>query len=137
MNTLTVTAGDENIQLDEFYKSLLFQHIMDDNYPRNERDTLLVILRKTIHFNKWSDRIATYWLTKSIGVSENTLRDTIKSLEAKGLLTVDRSKGGRTTSAKKYNSFALSNDLLLMMFDKWYQIKEENGFTPKIILNAY
>ncbi len=135
MNTLTVTTADEQIQLDEFYKSLLFQHIMDGDYPRNERDTMLVILRKTIHFNKWNDRLAMYWLTKATGINENTLRDTIKRLEAKGLINVDRSKGGRTSSTKKFHSFALSKDILLMLFDKWYQIKEENGFTPRVAFN--
>lgn len=135
MNTLTVTANDEQIQLDEFYKSLLFQHIMDGDYPRNERDVMLVILRKTIHFNKWRDRISMYWFSKAVGIGEPTLKNTLQSLEAKGLLNVDKSKGGRTSSVKKYNSFSLSNELLLMIFDKWYQIKEENGFTPKVVFN--
>jgi len=136
MTNLSVTTHQngykEEIVLDEFYKSLLFQNIMDGDHPRNERDTMLVILRKTIHFNKWSDHIAMYWLSKAIGISESTLRETIKRLEFKGLLTITKSKGGRCSSAKKFHSFSFSDEFLLMIFDKWYTIKEENGFTPKV-----
>ena len=137
MTILSVTTQQngykETIQLDEFYKSLMFQSIMDGDHPRNERDTMLVVFRKTIHFNKWSDHISMYWLSKAIGISENTLRETIKRLELKGFLTITKSKGGRTSSTKKFHSFSLSDEFLFMIFDKWYAIKEENGFTPKVI----
>lgn len=135
MQGLTVTTNGTNIKLDEFFKSLLFQHIMDGEYSRNERDIMLVILRKTIHFGKWSDRVAMYWLATATGIGEVTLRETLKRLEAKGLLNIVKSKGGRTASQKKFNEFSFSDELLTFIFEKWYIIKDKKGFTPKVKFN--
>ncbi len=118
-------------KLDEFYKSLVFQHIMDGDFSRNERDTLLVIFRKTIHFEKWTDRIAVHSLCKSVGICETTLRATLLTLEEKCLVKIKRSRGGKCSCDKKYNSYGLHNYLLELVFRKWEEIKLENGHSIK------
>lgn len=127
MSSLSVTYSGESVKLDEFYKSLLFQLIMDGSFNRDERDVLLVVFRKTIHFDKWDDRLAIFKFSKDVGVCQSKLRQTIMQLEAKGLLEVHKSKGGRTDSIKKYNKFSLSRDLVTLVTDKWIEIKESHG----------
>ena len=115
--------------LDEFFKSLMFQRIMDSDLNRNERDVLLVIFRKTIHYEKWTDRISMYWLSKAVGISDNTLRAAIERLENKSFIDVVRSTGGKSTSSKKYNEFSIHTYFVNMVFQKWENIKLDNGFT--------
>lgn len=115
--------------LDEFYKSLMFQEIMDSDLTRNERDVLLVIFRKTLHYDKWYDRIGMYWLSKAVGIGDNTLRMAIERLESKSLIEVNRSSGGKSKSNKKYNQFSISTYWINSVFRKWEEIKLENGFT--------
>jgi hypothetical protein len=115
--------------LDEFFKSLMFQRIMDAELNRNERDVLLVIFRKTIHYEKWTDRISMYWLSKAVGISDNTLRAAIERLENKSFIDVVRSTGGKSTSSKKYNEFSIHTYFVNMVFQKWENIKLDNGFT--------
>ncbi|KAB7889734.1 replication protein [Poseidonibacter ostreae] len=114
--------------LDEFFKSLMFQQVMDSDLSRNERDVLLVIFRKTIHYEKWNDRISMYWLSKTVGISPTTLRVTLKRLENKSFIDVTRSTGGKTVSSKKYNEFSIHTYLVNMVFKKWEEIKLYNGF---------
>ena len=118
----------ENIVIDEFFKSLMFQEIMDIDLPRNERDTLLVVFRSTLHFDKWSDKIAMYWLSKKIGIGENTLRITLDRLESKSLVDISRSKGGKTKSVNRFNSFSLNSYLVDKVFRKWQEIKIDDGY---------
>lgn len=120
---------DGYASIDEFYKSLMFQQIMDSDLNRNERDVLLVIFRKTIHYEKWKDRISMYWLSKAVGISDLTLRATLERLENKSLIDINRSTGGKSTSNKKYNEFKIHTYFTSMVFKKWENIKLENGFT--------
>ena len=129
MSRLKYYANDEEYSLDEFFKSLMFQRIMDGDFSRNERDVLLVVLRKTLHYDKTTDYIGSYWLARDVGIGQQTLRKTIRQLEAKGLLFVKYSKGGRTTSEKKFHEFGLSQYLFDLVFNKWCEIKESNNFT--------
>lgn len=125
---LQITYNDECFELDEFFKSMMFQQIMDGDFNRDERDMLLVISRKTIHFNKWYDRLGIYWLSKAIGIGQNKTREVIKQLIAKGLIEVEQSKGGRTESNKRFSKFSLSNELVFLVVDKWIKIKEKNNY---------
>ena len=118
----------DNIELDEFFKTLMFQKIMDSGFSQAERDMLLVVLRQTIHYNKWSDRISVHRLSQLVGVGTAKLRQTIKQLEAKGLLEIQQSKGGRTESALRFSKFSLSNELISIVAKYWLEIKWENGF---------
>lgn len=129
MSKLQVTYQDDNITLDEFYKSMMFQHIMNGDFNRDERDVLLVVFRKTLHFDKWNDRLGMHWLSKAVGVGQNKLRQTIKQLEAKGLLEVEHSKGGRIDSSQKFSKFSLANDFIFIVVREWVEIKEEHGFS--------
>ena len=122
-------------KLDEFFKSLMFQKIMDMDLSRNERDVLLVIFRKTIHFEKWKDRIAMYWLSKACGVSLTTLRVTLERLENKSLIDIEKSTGGKSDSNKKYNEFSISNYLIESIYDKWENIKIDNNFYTDLELD--
>ncbi|PLY08343.1 MAG: hypothetical protein C0625_01790 [Arcobacter sp.] len=116
--------------LDEFYKSLMFQQLMDSDLNRNERDVLLVVFRKTLHYEKWSDRISMHWLSKKgVGISINTLRVTLERLENKGLIEITRSTGGKSESSKRFNEFKISDYLLGTVYRRWEEIKIENGFT--------
>lgn len=128
MSKLQVTYNGDEITLDEFYKSMMFQRIMDGDFSRDERDVMLVILRKTLHFDKWYDYLGIHKLSQSVGVGENKLRKTINQLEAKGLIEIERSKGGRIDSPKKYNKFSLADNLIFLVVDKWIQVKENNDF---------
>ena len=128
MSKLSVIRNEEKITLDEFFKSMMFQRIMDGDFNRDERDLMLVIFRKTIHFDKWYDHLGIYWLSKAVGICQSKLRKTIKQLEAKGLIKVKRSKGGRTDSNKKFSRFSLSEDFIFLTVDNWIQVKEEQGF---------
>jgi len=128
MSKLSVTHHGEEYELDEFYKSLLFQRIMDGDFNRDERDVLLVVFRKTLHFDKLHDRLGIYWLSKAVGIGQNKLRQTLKQLEAKGLLAIEHSKGGRTDSNQKFSQFSLANDFISLIVDKWINIKIDNDF---------
>jgi len=128
LSKLSVIRNEEKITLDEFFKSMMFQRIMDGDFNRDERDLMLVIFRKTIHFDKWYDHLGIYWLSKAVGICQSKLRKTIKQLEAKGLIEVKRSKGGRTDSNKKFSRFSLSEDFIFLTVDNWIQVKEEQGF---------
>lgn len=128
MASLLIKDSDgEKVKLDDFYKSLMFQKIMDSDFTRNERDTLLVVFRKTIHYDKWEDFISMYWLGQSVGIGDTTLRITIKRLNEKGLINFKPSTGGKTKSSKKYNSFGISSYLINDVYQKWIKIKDDCG----------
>jgi hypothetical protein len=118
--------------LDEFFKSLMFQQIIDADLSRNERDVLLVIFRKTIHFEKWKDRLSMYWLSKAVGISDTTLRAAIERLECKSFIDVVRSTGGKSSSSKKYNEFSINNYFVDRVYRIWEEIKRNNGFTINV-----
>ena len=125
---LTFEYMGDRIILDEFFKTLMFQQIMDARFSQSERDVLLVILRQTIHYSKFSDRICIHHLSVLVGVGLAKLRQTLKQLEAKGLLTIEQSKGGRTESRKKFSKFSLSQELISLVVKNWIEIKENNEF---------
>ena len=125
---VTITYRGDKYKTDEFFKSLLFQAIMDEDLTRNERDTLLVVSRKTFHYNKPSDRLGIHFLAKAVGIGTKNLRITIESLEEKKLLIVDRSKGGQHSNANRFHSFALSGDILIKALSVWIKAKESKGF---------
>ncbi|WP_193151288.1 replication protein [Sulfurimonas sediminis] len=120
-------------KIDEFYKSLLFQFIMDSNFLRNERDLLLVIKRKTLHFGKVSDHLSFSWLMKATGLKRVTLRNTINTAEQKGLITIKKSKGGRIDSATKYSEYRISSTMLQYVGKEWLKIKDGEGFAESYI----
>lgn len=103
----TITANEYSF-IDDSFKSLMFQKIMDLKISRNERDILIVIFRKTISNNKWSGRISMETLASDVGISDTTLRLTLNMIESKKLIEINRSAGGKSENDKKYNEFKLS-----------------------------
>jgi len=129
MAKLTLTHNHIKYKLDEFYKSMMFQYIMDmDSINRDERDILLFIFRKTIHFNKYSDRLGIYFISKSVGIGQVKTRQIIKQLEALELIHVERSTGGRIKSEKKFHLFSLHNSVIEIIFTGWLDIKDSKNF---------
>ena len=124
--SLTVTQDGETKPIDNFFKTLMFIRIMDGDFSRNERDVLLVIFRKTVHFNKWDDRIGIHAFSKHVGVSLSILRRTIKDLVDKKIIDENKSKGGRIASPNKFNEYTLSTKFVFEVVEQWEKIKSEN-----------
>lgn len=129
MANLTLTHNNKKYKLDEFYKSLMFQYIMDmDSINKDERDILLLIFRKTIHFNKYSDRLGIYFISKSVGIGQVKTRKIIKQLEYLELIYVERSTGGRIKSEKKFHLFSLHDSTIETIFFAWLGVKGDKNF---------
>ena len=128
MGSLIVNLDGDKYNVDEFFKSLMFQRIMDGDFSRDERDVLLVIFRKTVHFNKWYDHLGIYFLSKAVGVGQAKLRKVLTQLKEKGLIDIEQSKGGKTDSNKKFSKFSISENLIFLVADRWVDIKIEKDY---------
>ena len=117
--------------LDHFFKSLMFQAIFDKEFDRDERDVLLVIFRKTIHFNKQWDRISIRELSQKAGPCESKVRDAIKRLESKAFIDIKVSKGGRTESRKRFNAYRISMYLFNDVLKKYNSSKRDHDLLDK------
>lgn len=125
MDKLSIDHKGRTYVLDDFFKSIVFQYIMDTDYiDRDERDILLMIFRKTIHFNKWEDHLGVYWLSKNIGMGQDKLRRTIRSMEKKGVITVHYSKGGRVAHEKKFHRFSMHKKYVNKILEIWILSKQ-------------
>lgn len=123
-----VTYNDEDFEIDNFTKVLLFQQIIDMEIDKNIKSLLLYIHRKTLCFDKLHDRLAMFHLQKKLQLSELTLRKIIKEAETKDLIKITRSRGGDMKSSKRFNLFMISPSLLSELIDNILEIREENGF---------
>lgn len=129
MGKLTVTYLGDEYTIDHFYNSLMFQRIMDSDFSGVEKQILLVISRKTIHFNKWNDKISIYQLSKLADVGDRKTRTVIRQLEEKGVIEVIRSKGGYGAgNPERWHTFSLSYYLVELVLREWLKIKENNNF---------
>ena len=127
MGKLALTQDGERYELDEFYKSLLFQHIMDLKLPPVETSFCMVLLRQTLHYGKWHDFLAISRIAREIGTAPARARKIISSLEEKEIITVGRSNGGGTKSPHRFHEFEFSDKLIFEVFDKWLTCKEDLG----------
>ena len=123
---LVMTTGGEDHAMDNFYKSLMFQEIMDGDLLKEEKNVLLVISRKTLHYGKWVDYISNYQMVKMTGLYREILKRTISQLESKGIITVSKSSGVRGGVEEKLNGYSLSTDYIFLVCNKWLDYKEEN-----------
>jgi len=123
---LTMTYDGISYPLDNFYKSLLFQEIMDSDLLKEEKNVLLVISRKTIHFNKWVDYISNYQMVKMTGLTRLLLKRTVYQLESKGVITVSKSSGGRGGVDSRLNGYSISDDLIFKVGRYWVDYSEIN-----------
>ncbi len=106
------------IKLNHFFKSIAFQVIFDNDFDRDERDLLLVLFRQTLHFNKVWDRMPIYELSEKSGISERKTKEALARLEAKALIDVVHSKGGRSSSRKRFNAYRIG----MYLFDDIFKI---------------
>lgn len=111
---------------------MVFQNIMDGDFHKEERMVLLVVYRQTLHYDKWKDTLSNFQLVKKTGLDVRKVRSSGEQLEAKGLIEVARSKGGRGTVYDRSHEYRLSTDFISMVFRKWLDIKEESGFVNGI-----
>ena len=114
--------------LDHFYKSLMFQAIFDKDFDRDERDLLLVVFRKTVHFNKQWDRISIAEFSQKAGPCEPRVRAALKRLQSKAFIDIKKSKGGRTSSRKRFNAYRLSVYLHDDVLKKYNSAKRDHDF---------
>ena len=127
MGNLILERNDEEYLIDEFYKSLLFQHICDLDLEPVQTSFCMMLLRQTLHYGKWSDNLAIYRISKAIGTAPARARRVIAELEAMEIISVTRSTGGRTDSPSRFNEFEFSNRLIFTVFDLWLTCKENLG----------
>ena len=126
---LELKYNGEPFTVDNFCKIIMFQNIIDmEEIDNNSKNLLLYILRKTLCFNKFNDRLAMYHLQKQLKISENTLRKTIKYCEENNLISIERSVGGKTSRKERFNLFRLHNDLLSDLIRYVEEIRENNDF---------
>lgn len=128
-------------EIDSFFKVLLFQLITDTpKMDMYEKTIFHYITRKTIHYRldskehekkptKWSDFISMYKMKKDTGMSLAKVRSSIKSLEDKRIITVNRSLGGITKDKTRWNEFSISDGLVKIVYERWIGIKDDNNFT--------
>ena len=129
MSRLKASFRGESYVIDEFFKSLMFQTIMDaSKLNRNERAVLLVVFRKTLHYDKRMDTLGIHWLSKAARIGEHTTRTAIKGLIEKKFLKKEISQGGQSSSKRRFNSFGISDGLLEIVFRQWIKLKEESGY---------
>jgi len=126
--SFTVTYNDDDFEIDNFTKVLLFQQIVDLEIDKNIKSLLLYIHRKTLCFDKLQDRLAMYHLQKKLQLSDVTLRKVVKEAEQKDLIKIKRSVGGDMKSSKRFNLFMISPSLLSELIENILYIREENDF---------
>ncbi len=109
-----------------FFKSIAFQVIFDKDFDRDERDLLLVLFRQTLHFNKVWDRLPICELSEKSGIGERKTKETLVRLESKALIDVVHSKGGRSSSRKRFNAYRMSAYLFDDFFKKHNQATRDH-----------
>ena len=111
-----------------FYKSLMFQAILDNEFDRDERDVLLVIFRKTLHYNKQWDYISVGELSYLSGASERKTKEAVKRLESKAFIDVRRYKGGRSQSRSRFNAYRISAYMYEDINNKYRSARRDHDF---------
>ena len=124
----TINYNDEPFELDYFAKVIMFQKIIDLDINKNTKSVLLYVLRKTLCFDKFEDRLSMYHLQQKLELSSSTLRKSIEIAEEKQLLKVTRSKGGDMQSNKRFNKFRLSDSLIIELIDFIEEVRYNNDF---------
>ena len=125
----TINYGDGyEFEVDYFSKVIMFQRIMDMEVNKNTKSLMLLILRKTLCFDKVDDRLSMYHLQQKLEISPATLRKAIQIGEDENLIRVKRSKGGDMQSNTKYNQFRLSDKLLIELIEYIEDVRDINDF---------
>ena len=126
---MIITYNNEEINLDYFFESLLYRHLIDMKIKPIQKSILLFIARKTIGFKKITDRIRIKEFEWNLEIKDYTIKKNIKELEKLDLIKVEYSNGGKTQSRERFNKYQISNNILSELIDEWLEIKENNDFT--------
>ncbi len=126
---MIITYNNDEINLDYFFESLLYRHLIDMKIKPIQKSILLFIARKTIGFKKITDNIGIKEFEWNLEVKDYTIKKNIKELEKLDLIEVEYSSGGKSQSRKRFNEYKISNNILSQLINEWLEIKENNDFT--------
>ena len=126
---MIITYNNEEINLDYFFESLLYRHLIDMKIKPIQKSILLFIARKTIGWQKITDNIGIKEFEWDLKIKDYTIKKNIKELEKLDLIEVEYSNGGKTQSRERFNEYQISNNILSQLIDEWLEIKEKNDFT--------
>ena len=126
---MIITYNNEEINLDYFFESLLYRHLIDMKIKPIQKSILLFIARKTIGFKKINDHIGIKEFEWNLETSSHTIKKNLKELYETGIININYSNGGKTQSRERFNEYQISNNILSELIDKWLEIKENNDFT--------
>lgn len=126
---MSITYNNEEINLDYFFESLLYRHLIDMKIKPIQKSILLFIARKTIGFKKVTDRIGIKEFEWKLEVKDYTIKKNLKELYEDGIIDINYSNGGKTQSRERFNEYQISNNILSQLVDEWLEIKEKNDFT--------
>lgn len=125
---MIITYNNEEINLDYFFESLLYRHLIDMKIKPIQKSILLFIARKTIGFKKITDRIGIKEFEWNLEVKDYTIKKNLRELYEAGIIDINYSNGGKTQSRERFNEYQISNNLLSQLVDEWLEIKENNDF---------
>lgn len=126
---MIIPYNNEEINVDYFFESLLYRHLIDMKIKPIQKSILLFIARKTIGFKKTTDRIGIKEFEWKLEVKDYTIKKNLKELYEDGIIDINYSNGGKTQSRERFNEYQISNNILSQLVDKWLEIKEKNDFT--------
>ena len=78
---MIITYNNEEINLDYFFESLLYRHLIDMKIKPIQKSILLFIARKTIGFKKINDHIGIKEFEWDLEVKDYTIKKNIKELK--------------------------------------------------------
>lgn len=125
---MIITYNNQEINLDYFFESLLYRHLIDMKIKPIQKSILLFIARKTIGFKKITDRIGIKEFEWNLEVKDYTIKKNLRELYEAGIININYSNGGKTQSRERFNEYQISNNLLSQLVDEWLEIKENNDF---------
>ena len=126
---MSIPYNNEEINVDYFFESLLYRHLIDMKIKPIQKSILLFIARKTIGFKKTTDRIGIKEFEWKLEVKDYTIKKNLKELYEDGIIDINYSNGGKTQSRERFNEYQISNNILSQLVDEWLEIKEKNDFT--------
>ena len=125
---MIITYDNEEINLDYFFESLLYRHLIDMKIKPIQKSILLFIARKTIGFKKITDRIGIKEFEWNLEITDHTVKKNLKELYEAGIIDINYSSGGKTQSRERFNEYQISNNILSQLINEWLEIKENNDF---------
>ena len=104
---MIITYNNEEINLDYFFESLLYRHLIDMKIKPIQKSILLFIARKTIGFKKITDRIGIKEFEWNLEVTDHTVKKNLRELYEAGIININYSNGGKTQSRERFNEYQI------------------------------